>query len=510
MVAGVLVGIFGAVAAFTLLAGVDVGEVANRSTGDVAITANFGLRRDALTSSYTTPLCDPNTGKPWFPGVQECPDEGGGTTPANATTTSLPGGSAGNEAASVSRPSIVSATVVGDLKRVDPNQPLATDFTCRVLDHGQTFPANQLSAVSQNLAFRDLAISLKADPGQPTEVRAGTYCGYVVVARSDRSEIAIPIVATVSSRGQMSLRLRVFLTLLFGALLGAAVKWMGEKYAPVAGLRRRQRRLIRRFGDARRFLPERAQYDLAVIGDGISSLEPDGVEDRLIELEQQGDALAQFAAAMQDLELQLNRQKEPDSKWPDVPPVAHVRVAERARAMELGETKFPWADPDKMAGDANRLRSLAEVITTALHEGDVDAYGEVARELGADPDEADPIGPERHGKLELRFVAPVQIPHPEPRSFADFLLDNSLLLTMVVGAVVVATVGFQTQFVDNAQFDNGNGTYLKLFAWAFALQLAGVTVLEVAGKLVTSATARAAPAPPSGPPPSSPTRPTAS
>jgi len=55
--------------------------------------------------------------------------------------------------------------------------------------------------------------------------------GYVVVARSDNSEIPVPIVATVSSRGQMSLRLRVFLTLLFGALVGAAVKWMGERYA---------------------------------------------------------------------------------------------------------------------------------------------------------------------------------------------------------------------------------------------------------------------------------------
>ena len=38
--------------------------------------------------------------------------------------------------------------------------------------------------------------------------------------------------------------------------------------------------------------------------------------------------------------------------------------------------------------------------------------------------------------------------------------------------------------------------YVALFAWAFALQVAGVTVLEVAGKLVTSATSNAAPASP--------------
>ena len=311
VIAGVVVGVLGAVSAFTLLAEVDVGDAANSNTSGVTITANFGLRRDTLTSSYTTPLCFLD-GTPVFFGIQECPGGGGGTDSANETTSRARrtheqcagiGDTPGDRA---------SATVVGDLKRVDPNRPLSDSLGCRYLAHGQAFPANQLSAVSQNVAFRDLAISLTADPGQPTEVRPGTYCGYVVVARSDNSEIPVPIVATVSSRGQMSLRLRVFLTLLFGALVGAAVKWMGEKYAPVAGLRRRQRRLTRRFGGARRFLPEHAQYDLAVIGDGISSLEPDGVEDRLIELEQQGDALAQFAATMQNLEVHLNKQKEPD------------------------------------------------------------------------------------------------------------------------------------------------------------------------------------------------------
>ena len=76
---------------------------------------------------------------------------------------------------------------------------------------------------------------------------------------------------------------------------------------------------------------------------------------------------------------------------------------------------------------------------------------------------------------------------PEPRTFAQILLDNSLLITMIAGAFVVAFVGFQSQFVGDSSFDAGNGDYLRLFAWAFALQVAGVTVLEVAGKLVTSA-----------------------
>ena len=61
-----------------------------------------------------------------------------------------------------------------------------------------------------------------------------------------------------------------------------------------------------------------------------------------------------------------------------------------------------------------------------------------------------------------------------------------MLITMIVGAFVVAFVGFQTQFVGDKTFDAGNGDYLRLFGWAFAIQVAGVTVLEVAGKLVTS------------------------
>ena len=56
----------------------------------------------------------------------------------------------------------------------------------------------------------------------------------------------------------------------------------------------------------------------------------------------------------------------------------------------------------------------------------------------------------------------------------------------LAGAFVVAFVGFQTQFVGDKSFDAGNGDYLRLFAWAFAIQVARVTILEVAGKLVTS------------------------
>ena len=113
--------------------------------------------------------------------------------------------------------------------------------------------------------------------------------------------------------------------------------------------------------------------------------------------------------------------------------------------MELGAVKFPWADPDKMAADANSLRSQAKAVSAALDEGDVLAYHEAALALGASPDEVDPVEPDRLRTFTLRFVEPVQQPNPEPRSFAQIILDNSLLITMVVGALVVAVVGYQTQ-----------------------------------------------------------------
>jgi hypothetical protein len=458
--------------AYMLRNPVDIGSPTTRFA---VLTADFGFRHTQLTRSFDLYLCsrsylDLN--------LAECTTEVSG----------LPGAiDAGTRSA---RPEIVSTTVSGELQQVDNGSPI-DDFGCKRVGHGSLFPSNQVKAVAENRGAADLVVSLVADSDVPEEVRPGTYCGVVTVARASGADIPLYVLASVGDRGQGALRARVFLALLLGAIAGAVVKWLGDRYAPVAGLRRRQRRLLRRFGAWRGYLPERAQYDLAVVDDGIGSFDPDGVDASLSELEKQGDALTRFSFAMEALDRVVTSQEEFASEDFE-PPVSHVVAAEQANIARLRGERFPWAEADQIAADADELRNAASSILTALRAGDAASYQSCA-ELVVGSVERDQVqrltdahGTRTHFRPSAPPASPVAIAGASRRSVAQLLLDNSLLITMLVGAFVVAFVGFQSQFVGEKTFDAGNGDYLQLFAWAFAIQVAGVTILEVAGKLVTS------------------------
>ena len=475
----VVVGIVVVLGGFALYAAsnpVDTGSPGSRFP---VLTADFGFRRTQLNRSFNLYLCS----RSYLDlTLAECPTSGKSPTVEEAGDRE-------------SRPEIVSTTVSGELREVDSETPITGDG-CNLIGHGAQFPSNQVTTVAENRGAADLNLALVADANEPEEVEPGTYCGVVTVARATGADIPVYVLASVGDRGQGPLRLRVFGALLLGALMGATVKWLGERYAPVAGLRRRQRRLVRRFGAWRRQLPERAQYDLAVIDDGVGSFDPDGLDAALTELEQQGDALTRFSSALDELERLVEEQNQFADEDYD-PPVRHVLAAEYARIAGLRGEKFPWQDPDAIAEDADDLRVTAKTIVTALEARDEAAYIVAAQPLvGAVADtQVARIAAAHHDQPTATLAPPppqpVVVAPAERRSVAQVLLDSSLLITMVVGAIVVAIVGYQTQFTADKTFDAGNGDYLKLFAWAFALQVAGVTILEVAGKLVTSTTGSA-------------------
>jgi hypothetical protein len=489
IVAGVIVLILAAFGLYAWLNPVDEGSPGTRFS---VLTADFGLRRDTLTRSFTLYLCSNQYASS---GPRECEID-----PTVTDSSTLSG------SARPARPEIISTTIGGELREVDADEPIvqgADSSRCNVSRRGKQFPSNQLEVVAENRGAADLVLSMVADAGTPEEVHAGTYCGIVNVSRASGNDIPLYVLASVGSRGQGPLRIRVFGALLLGALTGAAVKWLGDRYAPVAGLRRRQRRLVRRFGSWRRQLPERAQYDLAVIDDGIGSFDPEGVDPALTELEQQGDALTRFSSAMYELEKFIEAQEQFTDLDFD-PPLRKVLAAEYASVAHLRGEKFPWADPDHVAGSADELRMIARTIVAALRAQDESAYADAAQRIvgAADDTQVERLltAPEGRPAPTVRPVmAPLSTPRPERRSFAQMMLDNSLLITMIVGAVVVAFVGYQAEFIGDESWDGGSGDYLRLFAWAFALQVAGVTILEVAGKLVTAASAP--PAAPTSPAP---------
>ena len=66
-------------------------------------------------------------------------------------------------------------------------------------------------------------------------------------------------------------------------------------------------------------------------------------------------------------------------------------------------------------------------------------------------------------------------------SVLDALAGHPGLTIAVVTAIVVAVFGMQSQWVSSTTFSDGFLDYLALFGWAFAGQLAGQTLFDVAG-----------------------------
>jgi hypothetical protein len=450
--------------AFAVWAFVDGVNVRTAGTRYGVLNLDFGYRRLPVTRSIQDDLC----------------------RIGGRTNVSFPECQQGT--VSTVRPAVSFVGLEGDLAEVDEDEPLVAGG-CRRLPRGAQFPATQVKLAAENRGQSSISISATGDASEPEAVRAGTYCGIVNVQRAgDNTPVRLFILASVGDRGQGALRVRVFSALLFGALAGAVVKWLGDRYAPVVVLRRRQRRLLRRMGKWLRFLPERAQYDFAVVDDGIRAYDAEGIDEPLVELEQQGDALTQFAQAMAEFDRLLEHQDDYCDQ-PLQPSVASVISAQTAKAARLRAEKFPWADPDRTAADATTLRNQAMGLLLALRTGDTDGYATAAHDVVGDTPTRENGPRTRTGGVAFEDIAALEREISTgalPRNLSQKLLDNALLITMIIGALVVALVGYQTEFVDDSSFDAGDGDYLRLFAWAFALQVAGVTLLEVAGKLALS------------------------
>jgi len=468
VVAAIIAVLLGAVAWYALANPVQHGSDAAHG---VEVRVDFGLRQQPVTRSFDLDVCSQQPASP------ECPpqegEEGEGTDPVTTFA---------------ERPQIISAAVIRDLGEVREASSFAND-TCTYKRRGSQFPAAQFKTVAENRGQRGVVVTLTANSQEPEAVEPGTYCGAVVVQRSDGRYLRYDLTASVADRTVGGLRVRAFGALLAGGLAGAAVRWLGDSYAAIAPLRRRQRRILRRLRPFISNLPEPAQHKLDTIDLGISQYDADGLDAALKEIEGPGDELARFGFALSETDTMIAEQlRHRDLAY--LPALDLVVGAERARRAALMSEEFPWPEPKRVASEAESLRQQASAIRDALVAANQDAYRAAVRSLvGADAF-ADFMERTDTGSTAEQLLPDAERQRPqakkEKRSFNQRLLDNSMLLVMVVAALVVAFVGYQTEFVHDPSFDSGSGDYIRLFAWAFALQVAGVTVFEVAGKLLTS------------------------
>lgn len=452
--------------------------VATSATLD-GLKLHFGMSRDTLTRTLRLDLCA-EQGQFTF---AECSLDSASATSAD------------------DRPAILSAVVESDLQEV----------------HGQgTFPAGQLLVSASNAGRTAVLLNVSANPGSPEDVPAGQYLGRVVVERSVGPSIIFPIRAELSPRTG-GVTGKVLVALAIGAFGGTMLKWIDDSFSPLAAIRRRQRRLdlhLRNYTDE---LPLGVVRRLDELNFAIRALDSDGVASSLDQVAENQDALLRFATGVERLEREVWLQERIPIGWDSAPPLILEALAlEKEYVADLRGRVWPWDRADEVQTSLTQAQRGFQIYTRGIRQyasaqtpEEKERLERLSRELiahgpenlmdGGDlGDTAKAGGLERPRSPVGEDVNPLfykvdyadfdrehehAIPH---RNATLWLLDNAWWITLAVIASTVVAFGFQSQFLENAAFEGDRLDYFALATWAFAVQVAGGTVVETLGRLRTA------------------------
>jgi hypothetical protein len=434
--------------------------------GGFEFNVSFGASRLPKTRSVLLNLCPEDAKERGVPIYPECASP---TVDSGATT----------QAAPPARPEITSAGVVADLQR-------------RGDGPDAQFPASQLAVVGVNEGPQGLRITVTADPRQPERVAAGTYRGDLVVERSRGPAIHFTMAAVLDDRGgRVSLYAAIALAL--GAVGGALIKWLNDVYAPLAALRRRHRRLARRMRPDRPHLPLSVVRSMEDLRESIRSVDPVDVAEQLDALSQRRDEFAQFASVVRALRRELEVQRALIQQIGEgSESFATLLRREEQKIDGLLARPWPWPDTEQVWSECRTMQAAFEEVTDGLQRGETDtaearaALVQSLSQVAASEPEIARARAERvaaESEAAARVEALDRAATDSSRNLFEVLLDNAWWLILASSAVVVAAIGYYTEFLGNDGFEDEFIEYWKLAAWAFALQLAGTTVLEAAGRL---------------------------
>jgi hypothetical protein len=191
---------------------------------------------------------------------------------------------------------------------------------------------------------------------------------------------------------------------------------------------------------------------------------------------------------------------------------------EAAKLKELRSRIWPWEKAGEVTEELRQTQRDFQELTMAMRRAQYDArYTEVMNDLASKRITGGPDDPmskllavttpteskstaEESSTIEHETAVVIDslpadtesdeqpqgyIPEGR-RSPGLWLLDNAWWLTLAAIAALVVFVGYQTQFLDDFAFQGDRRDYIQLAAWALAVQVAGGTIIDTAGKLRTS------------------------
>jgi hypothetical protein len=392
---------------------------------------------------------------------------------------------------------------------------LASDL--RREDQAGEFPAEQVTVGINRLTPTRVNLTVNANPWTPEKVPAGLYIGTLELRGTGVSD-NIPLSIWLRSREDKWAAL-AFTLLFLGALIGLLVKWITERLTTQATFFRHLSSLKETIGysEESSTLPISVRLRLQNLEDQIGREDYAAAQTLFENLEQHAERLALLASQCQILLDQLAGQTRlVDSATlldRDQLLLEGVIDSEYRAVQDL--LTLPWeedGDYKALRGRAGNYRITFGLVSNVISEftadqrdpdlrtalnafqaGEfdrgVDAYDEWQRKPKAAQTEA--ASDER--QLSLSLARPTSDrPPPQGHQRERFLFRQARVLAAGASVIVVSLVGLKLQYLDDQQFDGALAAWLGLVLWGAIIELSGVSVLDVVGRLGSGGSGTAA------------------
>lgn len=373
----------------------------------------------------------------------------------------------------------------------------------------QQFPANQITLTATPVGPSQVEIVAILNPVNPDKAADGLFTGSISVYTGSRT-LSVPMAVYLSPKSGYR-ALLAFLLLLLGAIFGLSVKWVTEALSSLAAARWRYDAIMQRLGGSLAELPTSAVDRLNDIRSQIARQDVSHLDGSFESLEAALGPLRKFSEGIKNINDDIARQEEYQRRRRNLPIEAVMRE-ERRQVNALLSQEWPWQDAEATGKTAQLLGDHVKAATRAIEEGRANVVRQFAEgdfskafdlyntppALGPDPvpDEnpadaatspaavSDPGQPwPTESGPPLPFPRRRWLAFLEGRGVIQWMTERPRSLAAAASILVVSIVGLQLQYLNSTSFDGSLADWLSLLLWAAVIELSGVSVLDVIGRL---------------------------
>ncbi|HEX6683908.1 MAG TPA: hypothetical protein VF062_13985 [Candidatus Limnocylindrales bacterium] len=376
------------------------------------------------------------------------------------------------------------------------------------------FPANQITVAGNQLASDSVLLSIAVDPWSPEPVPAGRYEGQLVLSGPGNNP-PVPLLIILQNRDGWLAWLAASL-LMGGALLGLAVKWVTERLTPLAPFSRRLTQLRRAIGWRLegRNVPLSLRLQIEDLADRIARGDSKGADDLFQQLEPLRERAAtvssQLNAIFDQLDEQLIALKAAGLDVTDFARVDAVLNEEYRKLLDVQAMKWQ-ADNAPIFPAIQNLRGEVVVasqvvaaflrnpretkMSQALDALQRGQYSEADRLYTESRGVADrePQSPDNKRRKANRHVPDAFRLNRYAQPSTQWWFKHARVIAAIASAIVVTLVGLKSQYLDDQAFSGALTSWMTLGLWGLAVELSGVSILDVLSRLSPTSTVAVSP-----------------